>query len=128
MCWWPHRSGAQLAVRGERGLASANLGLVTRWASLWGVRRPVVIGLSKLGIASWTDEAVLALANLKIPKEQADRMSVLLERLDEGRITDAEERELEVYTELSQIATLRKAYGIAEAVKRKLISSPADLK
>ena len=79
-------------------------------------------------VAGWTDKAVLALANLKIPKEQADRMSILLARLDEGKITDAEERELEIYTELSQIATLRKAYGIAEAVKRKLISSPSDLK
>ncbi len=79
-------------------------------------------------VAGWTDEAVLALANLKIPKEQSDRMSVLLERLDAGEITDAEERELEIYTELYQISTLRKAYGIAEAVKRGLIHSPADLK
>ena len=79
-------------------------------------------------VAGWTDKAVLALANLKIPREQTDRISVLLEHLDEGKITDSEERELEVYTELSQIATLRKAYGIAEAVKRKLIHSPTDLK
>ncbi len=79
-------------------------------------------------VAGWTDEAVLALANLKLPKEQTDRLSVLLDRLDEGIITDAEERELEIYTELSQISTLRKAYGIAEAVKRGLISSPSDLK
>jgi len=79
-------------------------------------------------VAGWTNEAVLALANLKIPSEQADRMSVLLDRLQEGVITDSEERELEVYTELYQISTLRKAYGIAEAVKRKLIGSPADLK
>jgi len=79
-------------------------------------------------VTGWTDEAVLALAKLKIPKEQSDRMSVLLDRLDEGSITDAEERELEIYSELYQISTLRKAYGIAEAVKRKLISSPADLK
>ncbi len=79
-------------------------------------------------VAGWTDEAVLALANLKLPQEQSDRMSFLLDRLQEGLITESEERELEVYTELSQIATLRKAYGIAEAVKRKLISLPADLK
>ncbi len=79
-------------------------------------------------VAGWTDEAVLALAKLKIPKEQCDRMSVLLDRLQEGIITETEERELEVYTELSQISTLRKAYGIAEAVKRKLINSPDDLK
>lgn len=79
-------------------------------------------------VAGWTNDAVLALANLKIPKEQSDRMSVLLARLDEGVLTDGEERELEIYTELHQISTLRKAYGIAEAVKRKLIGSPADLK
>lgn len=79
-------------------------------------------------VAGWTDEAVLALANLKLPQEQSDRMSLLLDRLQEGLITESEERELEVYTELSQIATLRKAYGIAEAVKRKLISLPSDLK
>jgi len=79
-------------------------------------------------VAGWTDEAVLALANLKLPQEQSDRMSFLLDRLQEGLITESEERELEVYTELSQIATLRKAYGIAEAVKRKLISLPSDLK
>jgi hypothetical protein len=47
--------------------------------------------------------------------------------MQEGIITDSEERELEVYTELCQISTLRKAYGIAEAVKRGLISSPDDL-
>ncbi len=79
-------------------------------------------------VAGWTDDAVLALAKLKIPTEYADGMSVLLARLDEGKITDAEERELEVYTELCQISTLRKAYGIAEAVKRGLITSPDDLK
>lgn len=79
-------------------------------------------------VAGWSDEAVLALANLKIPKEQADRISFLLDRMQEGVITEAEERELEVYTEVSQIATLRKAYGIAEAVKRELINSPDDLK
>ena len=78
--------------------------------------------------ASWTDDAVLALAKLKIPTEYADGMSVLLERLDEGKITDSEERELEIYTELCQISTLRKAYGIAEAVKRGLLISPDDLK
>ncbi len=79
-------------------------------------------------VAAWTNSAVLALANLKIPKEQSDRMSVLLARLDTGVLTDAEERELEIYTELLQISTLRKAYGIAEAVGRGLISSPDDLK
>ncbi len=79
-------------------------------------------------VASWADEAVLALANLKMPQAQSDRMSELLDRLQKSSITDSEERELEVYTELCQISTLRKAHGIVEAVKRGLISSPDDLK
>jgi hypothetical protein len=60
-------------------------------------------------VAGWTDEDVLALAMLKLPKEQAMRMS-------------------EIYLEIYNNANLRKAYGIAEAVKRGLISSPNDLK
>ncbi len=79
-------------------------------------------------VAAWSDDAVSALAKLQLPKETADRMSELSDRVYEGIITDSEERELEVYTELCQISTLRKAYGIAEAVKRGLISSPDDLK
>lgn len=79
-------------------------------------------------VAAWSDDAVLALAKLKLPSEQTNRMSVLLDLVQEGVISDSEERELEIYTELYQISTLRKAYGIAEATKRKLISSPADLK
>ena len=78
-------------------------------------------------VAGWRDEAVLALANLRMPQAQTARMSALLDRLQKGVITDAEERELEVYTELCQISTLRKAHGIVEAVKRGLISSPDDL-
>jgi hypothetical protein len=79
-------------------------------------------------VSNLKDAAVLALANLKIPKVQADRMSVLLDRLQTGAITDSEESELDVYTELCQISTLRKAYGIAEAVKRGLVTSISDLK
>jgi hypothetical protein len=79
-------------------------------------------------IASWTDNAVLTLAKLKVPTVYSDQMGNLLEKLDEGTITDSEERELEVYTEICQISTLRKAFGIAEAFKRGLITSPDDLK
>ena len=79
-------------------------------------------------VSGLKDQAVLALAQLKIPKVQADRMSILLDRLNEGLITDSEEGELDIYTELCQISTLRKAYGIAEAFKRGLLASLSDLK
>ena len=79
-------------------------------------------------LAEWSDEDVLALANLKLPKAQADRMSKLSDRQQRGTIKNDEKRELEVYTEVYQIGNLRKAQGCLEAVKRGLIKTPADLK
>lgn len=79
-------------------------------------------------VAKWSDEDVLALANLKLPKEQANRMSELSNLRQLGTITVVEENEFQMYLEIYNNATIRKAYGISEAVKRKLISSPNDLK
>ena len=79
-------------------------------------------------VAEWTDEEVLALANLKIPEAQATRMDELSERRESGAMTNLEQNELEIYLKSVQIATLRKADGIVEAVSRNLINSPQDLK
>jgi hypothetical protein len=79
-------------------------------------------------LADWTDEAVLALAKFKLPKEQAERISELSDKMQRGTISKVEEVELEIYLEIYNNANLRKVYGIAEAVKRGLISSPDDLK
>ncbi len=79
-------------------------------------------------IAGWADEDVLALANLKLPKEQANRMSELSDLEQRGLIKPVEKSELEMYLEIYNNANLRKAYGIVEAVKRRLLTSPDDLK
>ena len=79
-------------------------------------------------VAGWSNEDVLALAKLKLPKEQAERMSELSDKVQRGTISKVEENELEIYLEIYNNANLRKARGIAEAVKRRLISSPDDLK
>ncbi len=79
-------------------------------------------------IAGWSDEDVAGLAKLKLPKEQAERMSELSDKVQSGTISKVEENEQEIYLEIYNSANLRKAYGIAEAVKRGLIDSPADLK
>lgn len=79
-------------------------------------------------VSGWPDEDVLALANLKLPVEQSDRMSELLDRQQSGRITNVEKSELEMYNEIYNQANLRKAHGIVESVKRGLISSPDALK
>ncbi|CAN5472768.1 hypothetical protein BH10ACI1_BH10ACI1_05150 [soil metagenome] len=79
-------------------------------------------------LSGWTDEAVLALANLKLPKEQANRMSELSELRQQGRASAVENSEFEMYLEIYNNANLRKAYGIAEAVRRGLLTSTAELK
>lgn len=79
-------------------------------------------------VAGWPDEDVLALANLKLPVEQANRMAELLDRQQTGLITNVEKSELEMYIEIYNNANLRKAHGIVESVKRGLISAPDDLK
>lgn len=79
-------------------------------------------------VASWSDEDVLALAKLQLPEQQAERMSELSNKMQLGMISKVEENELEIYLEIYNNANLRKAHGIAEAVKRGLISSPKDLK
>lgn len=79
-------------------------------------------------VSEWSDEDVLALANLKMPAAQSERMSELLDRAQAGLITNLEQNELEIYLQSCQLATLRKADGIVEAVKRGLITSPEDLK
>ena len=79
-------------------------------------------------VAGWTNEDVLALANLKLPNGQAERMSELSEKVQCGTISKVEENEQEIYLEIYNNANLRKAHGIVEAVKRGLINSPDDLK
>lgn len=79
-------------------------------------------------VADWTDEDVLALANLRLPEQQAARMSELSDKIQNGTVSKIEENELEIYLEIYNNANLRKAYGIAEAVKRGLVTSPDDLK
>lgn len=79
-------------------------------------------------LENWSDEDVLALANLKLPKAQEKRMTELLDFQQKGKITSAEKREFEIYTELYDIANLHKAQGCLEAVNRGLIKTPADWK
>jgi hypothetical protein len=79
-------------------------------------------------VAAWSDEEVLALAKLTLPKEQSERMSALSELAQRGIINKVEESELGIYLELYNNANLRKACGIAEAARRGLITPADDLK
>lgn len=79
-------------------------------------------------LADCSDKEVLGLANMKMPKDQAERLSKLLYKNQADTLTPIERNELEGLTFVYQIGNLRKAQGIAEAVLRGLIKTPDDLK
>ena len=68
-----------------------------------------------------SDAEVLAVANMKMLKEQSDRLSELLYKNQAGTMTPLERNELESLMLVYQHGNLRKAQGIAEAVTRGLI-------
>jgi hypothetical protein len=78
--------------------------------------------LSKL-----SDEEVLALANLQMPKKQSQRHSSLLYKNQAGTLSSEEKRELDFFQQVYGVALSRKTEGIYEAIQRQLIKSPADL-
>lgn len=79
-------------------------------------------------LADCSDEEVLALANMKMSAAENRRMSELLDRQREEKITPLERNELDVLFRVYQVGNFRKAQGIAEAVRRGLIKTPDDLK
>lgn len=78
--------------------------------------------------SDWSNKDVLDLANLKLPPKQDKRLSWLLENQRENNLTINEKIELEGLMGFYNLANIRKSQGIIEAVKRKLIKSPNDLK
>lgn len=79
-------------------------------------------------LANRSDAEVLALANLQIPEKQSTRHSELLYKNQAGTLTPQEKKELDFFQQIYGVALSQKTDGIAEAVCRKLIESPADLK
>jgi len=78
-------------------------------------------------LANLSDEEVLALANLQMPKRQSNRHSELLYKNQAGILTPQEKKELDFFQQVYAVALSQKADGIDEAVHRSLIKSPADL-
>ena len=78
-------------------------------------------------LANLSDEDVLALANLQMPKKQSQRHSELLFKNQAGTLKPVEKQELEFFQQVYGITLSRKTDGIYEAIQRNLIKSPADL-
>jgi hypothetical protein len=71
-------------------------------------------------LASLSDEDVLALADMQMTPEEDARMSDLLDRNREGQLQPGEKRELDDLMRIYSQGTLKKAMGLAEAVRRGL--------
>ena len=82
----------------------------------------------KRTLAGCSDKEVLSVANMKMSEGENKRMSELLDKQREETIAPLERHELDVLMRVYQVGNLRKAQGIAEAVRRGLIKTPNDLK
>ena len=82
---------------------------------------------SERPLANFSDDEVLALANLQMPKKQSERHSVLLYKNQAGTLKPAEKQELDFFQQIYGVALSRKTDGMFEAIRRDLIKSPADL-
>lgn len=67
------------------------------------------------------DVTVMNLAHLKMPEKDSKRFSRLLEKQGEGKLNEKERNQLAELAEVYERGTLRKAYAMAEAVRRGLM-------
>ena len=79
--------------------------------------------LDGLPVSILSDEQVLELTELQMEPEQDARLSVLLDRQQEGLLGSEERSELEALMQVYREGLLRKALALSEAVKRKLIDA-----
>jgi hypothetical protein len=107
-----------VAKKSKRKVADLIVDVVEQRYSSQTLERP----LSKL-----SDDEVLALANLQMPKKQSQRHSSLLYKNQAGTLSSEEKRELDFFQQVYGVALSRKTEGIYEAIQRQLIKSPADL-
>jgi predicted transcriptional regulator len=76
-------------------------------------------------VATLSDAAVLAAADLQLARADDTRLSALLDAQQAGRLEEAERQELSALMQQYNAGLLRKAHALAEAVRRGLRPPPA---
>ena len=71
-------------------------------------------------IAVCSDKEVLELAEIKMPPKEDERLSYLLNKQNEGSLSDDEQKEMWQLMETGRLATLKKAYASREIARRGL--------
>lgn len=74
-----------------------------------------------------SDTEVLELANFQMPEKESNRLSNLLAKNGEEKLSENEKEELQELMQINRLNDLRKAIGIVEALKRGLIESAEEL-
>lgn len=80
-----------------------------------------VEALALTPISSLADDEVMALTQLQMEPEQDRQLSLLLDRQQEGNLSEPERSELRTLMQIYQEDLLRKATALSEAVNRGLI-------
>ncbi len=75
-----------------------------------------------------SDQEVLALANLQMPKTQSRELSKLLGKNGESKLSEKERESMAILMQVNRLNDLRKAIGIVEALKRGLIKTVEELR
>ena len=71
-------------------------------------------------IAVCSDKEIVELSNLQMPKRQDKRLSSLLHKQVEKKLTKPEQKELWKLMELNRLTTLKKAFALGEISRRDL--------
>lgn len=85
------------------------------------------VEILKKSVAISSDQEVLELANFQMPEKQSNRLSRLLSKNNAGILSKLEKKELDDLMQINRLNDLRKAVGIAEALKRGIIKSVEEL-
>lgn len=71
-------------------------------------------------IAVCSNQEVLELSQIEMPKEKDERLSYLLDKQTEENLSDDEQKELWQLMDLNRLTTLKKAYALREISQRGL--------
>lgn len=85
------------------------------------------VEMLKRSVELSTDQEVLVLTDFQMPEKQSNCLSRLLGKNGEGNLTENEKEELDKLMQINRFNDLRKAVGIVEAIKRRLIKSAEEL-
>ena len=79
--------------------------------------------IDEVSVHKLSNEIILQWTQLEMESKEDKRMSYLLDRQQKGILSEVERMELARLMQIYQDGLLRKAQGLAEAVRRGLISS-----